>query len=743
MTKEIAITMTWDGYDFERLLKQGWFFQRFSGGLGFCFRSCQFLSAVGGEKKAGRFAIRFRRQHCSGNCSLRRHRRGGRVLQGDQGGADELALKSVAGGDGVEDLRVGHGGGLGIGRLMPFRIERLVAGGNKWNQAGAARHITTGILKIAQLLDQARLTGADGGFVQGVGVVKDAHDDLDPFAFHAPQFFHFEAQSGFLGVVGLLHEFRERRRFGIHPFGDIPGGDNRAGRKFLNVLPLGSRIADLAGEEVEILDLRDGRNERAGLNHFNRGAVFEHKWNDGEHCAKRAGEQEKGGLPLAHGSFVLRVYEPGQTEEDGITENKKWPFWQLGFQLISHKWKGYQSSVVKLKFIDARMASMTNSQCSMTKAQGMAKLQIPRNVSALENAAARRALDVWGVPGQWAFGIGHLGHAFQKAIMDEDAPVIARLNNDASDLSSTREGELKKTWGMRMCVIFNPTAKGEKAKKFRRHLEMIGAECALKQTVAAGGARPLAAQAVKEGFETIVAAGGDGTLNEVLNGMGDVPGGFEHARLGVLPLGTVNVFAKELGLPMGLKQSFQVLREGKETIIDLPRVEYSVKGKPEQRYFAQLAGAGLDARAIELVDWDLKKKLGPLAYVWAGFAALREPASKITATSGTESASGELVLVGNGKFYGGRYRLFPKADLCDGVLEVCVFYKTNWMTLMRCAGLFFAGAELPTGVAKCFRAEKLTLSSTSPTPMEVDGENIGHLPATFSIQQKKLRVVAP
>src|SRR5580700_6157302 len=117
---------------------------------------------------------------------------------------------------------------------------------------------------------------------------------------------------------------------------------------------------------------------------------------------------------------------------------------------------------------------------------------------------------------------------------------------------------------MRACVIFNPTAKGDKAKHFRRHLEVIGAECALKQTVAAGGARPLAAEAIREGFDTVVAAGGDGTLNEVLNGIGDVPDGFERIRLGVLPLGTVNVFAKELGLPMELSHAWRVLREGRE-----------------------------------------------------------------------------------------------------------------------------------------------------------------------------------
>jgi YegS/Rv2252/BmrU family lipid kinase len=296
---------------------------------------------------------------------------------------------------------------------------------------------------------------------------------------------------------------------------------------------------------------------------------------------------------------------------------------------------------------------------------------------------------------------------------------------------------------VRICVIFNPTAKGEKARRFRRHLDTIGAECALKQTVAAGGARGLAAEAVREGFETVVAAGGDGTLNEVLNGMGDVPDGFKRARLGVLPLGTVNVFAKELGLPMGLNQSWNILRAGNETSIDLPWVECAIKGVQERRFFAQLAGAGLDARAIELVDWQLKKKVGPLAYVWAGMAALRGQASQITATNGAESATGELVLVGNGRFYGGKYRLFPGADLRDGLLEVCVFPKANFATLVRCAGMFLARRDLPAGVAKCFRTHSLTLTSASPTPLEVDGENIGHLPATFSIQRQKLRVVAP
>jgi diacylglycerol kinase (ATP) len=302
---------------------------------------------------------------------------------------------------------------------------------------------------------------------------------------------------------------------------------------------------------------------------------------------------------------------------------------------------------------------------------------------------------------------------------------------------------LNKDVQMRICVIFNPTAKGEKARRLRRHLDTIGSASALKQTVAAGGARPLAAQAIHEGFDTVVAAGGDGTINEALNGIGDVPDGFDRVRLGVLPLGTVNVFAKELGLPIELSAAWQVVRAGREATIDLPSVTSSVNGAPQKRYFAQLAGAGLDARAIELVDWDLKKKIGPLAYVWAGLMALRDPASQITAANGKNSATGELVLVGNGRYYGGKYRLFPRADLRDGLLEVCVFPRADLLTLARCAPLFIGRRDLPEGVARCFQAETFTLASPSPTPLEVDGESIGSLPATFAIERERLRVIVP
>jgi YegS/Rv2252/BmrU family lipid kinase len=292
-------------------------------------------------------------------------------------------------------------------------------------------------------------------------------------------------------------------------------------------------------------------------------------------------------------------------------------------------------------------------------------------------------------------------------------------------------------------VIFNPAARGDKARRFRRELAAVGAACAFKATTASGDARRLAAEAVAEGFDLIVAAGGDGTINEVLNGIGDAPDGLARARLGVLPLGTVNVFARELKIPRRLEQAWEVLLTGRELKIDLPQAGFLVNGVRQTRYFCQLAGAGLDARAIELVDWQDKKQVGPLAYVIAGLKALRERKPEITVHAGGRSVTGELVLVGNGRFYGGSFALLPRADLRDGQLEVCVLPRANWRTLVRCApGLLLRG-RLPADAAPHFSAATFELTSETPAAFELDGEWVGRLPATFTVQREKLRVMVP
>ena len=296
---------------------------------------------------------------------------------------------------------------------------------------------------------------------------------------------------------------------------------------------------------------------------------------------------------------------------------------------------------------------------------------------------------------------------------------------------------------MRICVIFNPAAHGSKARHFRHRLQNIGPQCALKPTTAPGDARRLAAEAVGEGYDLIVAAGGDGTINEVLNGLGDAPDGFERARLGVLPLGTVNVFARELKIPLRFERAWEVLQRARETRIDLPHAEFLTEGKTQRRYFVQLAGAGFDARAVELVNLQHKKRVGPLAYVIAGLKVLPEPKSLITVHLGGQPVSGEQVLVGNGRFYGGPFEVFPQADLRDGMLDICVFPEVNWRTLFRSLPGLLTRRKLPAAVAQHFRAPALELAGGASARIELDGEWVGHLPAKLTVELERLRVVAP
>jgi len=296
---------------------------------------------------------------------------------------------------------------------------------------------------------------------------------------------------------------------------------------------------------------------------------------------------------------------------------------------------------------------------------------------------------------------------------------------------------------VRICVIFNPAARGNKARRFRRFLNELSQQCALKATTGPGDARRLAQAAVATGYDIIAAAGGDGTVNEVLNGIGDEPDGFQRTRLGVLPLGTINVFARELKIPAKLEGAWQVLKRARETQIYLGRADYLEDGKPAQRYFMQLGGAGLDARAVELVSWKLKKTAGPVAYVVAGLQALLEKQARISVQADGKKLEGELALLGNGRLYGGPFDIFPGATLNDGLLDACVFPSVDVPSLLRLVPGFLARRKLSEHRVQRLRAKKIKLTSETRAAFELDGEWIGYLPATFSLEQKKLRVVVP
>src|SRR6266702_3425975 len=201
-----------------------------------------------------------------------------------------------------------------------------------------------------------------------------------------------------------------------------------------------------------------------------------------------------------------------------------------------------------------------------------------------------------------------------------DGQLIHRLHKSAP----AGPGQTLAAPPMKSCVIFNPAAHGEKARRFRDRLAALSTECALKPPYAPGGGRALA-------------AGGDGTVNEVHNGIGDEPDAFAHTRLGVLPLGTINVFARELKLPTNFDQAWKIIQQGQETAIDLPEAEFAPSGQRQRRFFAQMAGAGLDSRTIELVDWSQKKAFGGLAYAVAGFKVMLSQSPQVLVSDGRET----------------------------------------------------------------------------------------------------------
>ncbi len=289
----------------------------------------------------------------------------------------------------------------------------------------------------------------------------------------------------------------------------------------------------------------------------------------------------------------------------------------------------------------------------------------------------------------------------------------------------------------KLFVIFNPAARGEKTRRVRKFLEAkAGRSVILAPTERAGDARVLAARAVQEGFSVIVAAGGDGTINEVVNGMGT-----SGAALGVLPLGTVNVFAQELRIPRRIDAAWQVIQAGARRTIDLARAEAGAT----TRYFVQLAGVGFDAQAVRVASWELKKKIGPLSYVWAGIKTLGTTLAQVevSVNGSGPRAAGAAVLVGNGRFYGGPFALFPKARMDDGLLDVCVFENCGYLDVLRYGQGILRGAHIDLGDVEYFQVERLVCNAPQTTPFQLDGEDSGDAPVTFSILPRALQVIVP
>jgi YegS/Rv2252/BmrU family lipid kinase len=278
-------------------------------------------------------------------------------------------------------------------------------------------------------------------------------------------------------------------------------------------------------------------------------------------------------------------------------------------------------------------------------------------------------------------------------------------------------------------IILNPRAHSERADALVEELHQLAPEAEILLTAQAGDARRLAAEAALRGITNVVAAGGDGTVNEVINGLAGTA-----VNLGVLPVGTMNVFAKEHNLPSGLAQAWEVIRKGEVREIDLAAAGAI--------HFVQLAGIGLDAQIVKETAWETKKVLGPLSYLLSAAAiAARTPPTILVEAAG-EVHEGSFVLIGNGRYYGSKVILFPEAQPDDGLLDFLIFKNLGYLDIARYLGGVLIGKHTGLSDVSYFQAPAAFVHSVEEVPIEVDGELSGMLPVEVRVTGR-LRIFVP
>ena len=279
----------------------------------------------------------------------------------------------------------------------------------------------------------------------------------------------------------------------------------------------------------------------------------------------------------------------------------------------------------------------------------------------------------------------------------------------------------------KILVILNPAARSERAGGTWEKIRDLPA-ATVQTTSAPGDARSIAEWAVAQGFATVVAAGGDGTINEVVNGIAS-----SDIALGILPVGTMNVFAAELGIPNNLPKAWEIIQARHTRRIDLVRAN--------DQYFVQLAGVGLDAQVVQATSRSFKKNFGPLSYlISAAQIALRAPPKLIVEHDGIRR-EGSFVLIGNGRYYGGPVTFFKDARIDDGKLDVLIFKNLGYLDIARYLGTILMGKHTDLDDVDYFQTESVSVSSEEEVPVEVDGEVVTKLPVTFRISPRKLKVV--
>src|SRR5947207_1662100 len=288
---------------------------------------------------------------------------------------------------------------------------------------------------------------------------------------------------------------------------------------------------------------------------------------------------------------------------------------------------------------------------------------------------------------------------------------------------------------MRACVILNPIAGGVKdIDAIRELLRGLNPErfCVSEQ---AGDAEKFASDAAD--FELIVSAGGDGTLNEVVNGIAQ---GGCNAALGLLPLGTGNDFARTLGVPNNVGTAIEQIMAGKTRGIDLVRVT-----SDQVRYFINVSSGGFSGLVDEKLTPEMKRTWGPLAYLRSAAAAFPKLRGYTTRVVLDHDTPQEIdlynVVVANGQYVAGGVPIAPEAKVADGLLDVLLIPERGPTDLALLAAQIVVGRHLSSDAVIFRRAKTIAISSRPGMWFNVDGELIGNEPATFELLPGALRCI--
>lgn len=299
---------------------------------------------------------------------------------------------------------------------------------------------------------------------------------------------------------------------------------------------------------------------------------------------------------------------------------------------------------------------------------------------------------------------------------------------------------------MNVRLVYNPVAGQHDVREALQRvvdfLESQGSNVSISRTKGAGDATRYAREAAIEGTDIVVAVGGDGTLGEVATGLAG-----SDCALGVLPVGTGNVWAHMLDIPVwtpnhrsALLEAAHILVEGKRAPIDLGRVR--------DRYFVLWTGVGLDAQITHDVEpyRELRRQLGNLPYVFSAISLglqLRGTRTTVSVDGQTVRRRAFLVLITNVQFYGGAWRVAPQAKLDDGLLEVYIARGGNAWDVVRHVISVLRGKQLENPEIDVYRGSQVTIRCDRSLPVQVDGEPAGYTPVTVSVVPKALQVIIP